>query len=294
MNIIVCTKQIRYTYARTGNKPDTFYFNPEDAIYRVNPFDESALELALRVKDKKPDAKVTLLTLGPMIAENELRRCMAAGADDLIHIPFNGSVPDDPLDQPDAWTKSRLIAQAAKALDADMILCGKESMDRGSGQVGGLLAQLLGMPFVSAITDLTVGGSSEEVQVQRSAGRGVREIIACSLPAVLSVDLGAELRMPMFEQRQKADHHVPRKLELEEPEDRAKLICTHRFQPRPRPLIVPPPDSRLHSYDRVLQLLTGSKVEKKGEMLTGSPESQADGILAFLKENGFLETEKHG
>jgi electron transfer flavoprotein beta subunit len=294
MNIIVCTKQIRYTYARTGNKPDTFYFNPEDAITRVNPFDESALELALRVKDKKPDTRITLLTMGPMLAEAQIRRCMAAGADDLIHIPLDGSGMNDSLDQPDAWTKSRLLAQAAKALEADMILCGKESMDRGSGQVGALLAQLLGMPFVSAITDLSVTGDDDEVQVQRSAGRGVREIIACSLPAVLSVDLGAELRVPMLKQRQKADLHVPRKLDLEEPEDRAKLVCTHRFQPRPRPLIVPPPDSRMHAYDRVLQLLTGSKVEKKGEMLTGSPESQADGILAFLKENGFLETEKHG
>ena len=55
--------------------------------------------------------------------------------------------------------------------------------------------------------------------------------------------------------------------------------------------MVAAPDSRQHAYDRIMQLLTGSKVEKKGEILTGSPESQVEGIIAFLKTNGFLESD---
>ncbi|MCA1795223.1 MAG: hypothetical protein LC660_15380 [Desulfobacteraceae bacterium] len=51
MNIIVCVKQICYTYARTGKNPDTKYINPEDSIFRINPYDEAATELALRVKE---------------------------------------------------------------------------------------------------------------------------------------------------------------------------------------------------------------------------------------------------
>ena len=237
-----------------------------------------------------------LLTLGPMIAEDEMRRCMATGADDLYQINVNGHPPyaEDPLDQPDPWVKSDLMARAVKDLRGDLVLCGKASLDKGSGQVGALLAHRLDLPFVSAITDLTITDlsmdkSGSTLQVQRSAGRGVREIIECRLRAVFSVDLGPDLRLPKFAGRQWAKSYVPKQLDFGADVDPPKMVCAHRFQPRPRPKIVPAPDSRLQAYERIMQLLSGSKVEKKGEMLTGSPESQVDGIIAFLKANGFLE-----
>ena len=55
---------------------------------------------------------------------------------------------------------------------------------------------------------------------------------------------------------------------------------------------MPPPDSGLHAYERIAQLLAGSTVEKKGTVLSGTPESQVEGILTFLKANGFLETDR--
>lgn len=296
MKIIVCAKQIRHTYARTGISPESHFICPEDGVYRVNPHDEAALDLALRLKDKHDNITVTLLTLGPMIAENEIRRCLATGADDLYQIKINGqpSSHSDPLDQPDPWVKSDLMTRAVKELKGDLVLCGKESLDKGSGQLGALLAHRLDLPFVSAITDLTITDlsmdkSGSTLQVQRSAGRGVREIIECRIPAVFSVDLGRDLRLPKFAKRQWAEAYAPRHLDYGADVDAPKIVCTHRFQPRPRPKIVPAPDSRLQAYERIMQLLSGSKVEKKGEMLTGSPESQVDGIIAFLKANGFLE-----
>jgi electron transfer flavoprotein beta subunit len=296
MKIIVCAKQIRHTYARTGTSPESHYISPEDGVYRVNPHDEAALELALRLKDNCENITVVLLTLGPMIAEEEIRRCMATGADDLYQINVNGHPPysEDPLDQPDPWVKSDLMARAVKDLKGDLVLCGKASLDKGSGQVGALLAHRLDLPFVSAITDLTITDlsmdkSGSTLQVQRSAGRGVREIIECRIPAVFSVDLGRDLRLPKFAKRQWAEAYALRHLDYGADVDAPKIVCTHRFQPRPRPKIVPAPDSRLQAYERIMQLLSGSKVEKKGEMLTGSPESQVDGIVAFLKANGFLE-----
>ncbi len=299
MKIIVCAKQIRHTYSRTGTRPETHYISPEDNIYRVDPHDEAALELALRLRDQHEHATVTLLTLGPMIAESEIRRCLAAGADDLVQVDVIGAPPSeneasgsDLLNQPDPWVKSDLIARAVDNLDGDLILCGKASLDRSSGQVGALVAHRLDRPFVSAITDLSMSAAGGTLRVQRSAGRGVREIIECRLPAVCSVDLGPELRMPTFPQRQLAEAYVPRQLEIGSDIDTPKVVCTHRFQPRPRPKIIPAPDSRLHAYDRIMQLLTGSTVEKTGEMLTGDPESQVEGIIAFLQSNGFLESDR--
>ncbi len=294
MKIIVCVKQVQYAYARTGMSPETLYFDSKDTIYRVNPHDESALELALRLKDGDQNTSVTLLTLGPMIAENEVKRCLAAGADDLYQITTHrqGASTGDPLDQPDPWVKSGLLARAVKDLDGDLILCGKESVDKANGQVAALLAQRLKLPFVSAITDLSLSQSGDILQAQRSAGRGVREIIQCASPAVFSVDLGTDLRLPKFTKRQWAEDYKPLQLDYGNDVDAPLLVCNNRVQPRPRPKIVPPPDSRQHAYDRVMQLLTGSKIEKKGEILTGSPETQVDGIIAFLEANGFLETEK--
>ena len=295
MKIIVCAKQIRHTYARTGTSPESHYIRPEDGVYRVNPHDEAALELALRLKDAYENTTVVLLTLGPMIAEEEVRRCMATGADDLYQINVTGHPPyaSDPLDQPDPWVKSDLMARAVKDLKGDLVLCGKASLDKGSGQMGALMAHRLDLPFVSAITDLTItdlsmNKSDGTLQVQRSAGRGVREIIECRLPAVFSVDLGRDLRLPKFAKRQWAAAYAPRQLDYGADVDAPKMVCTHRFQPRPRPKIVPAPDSRLQAFERIMQLLAGSKVEKKGEMLTGSPESQVDGIIAFLRANDFL------
>ncbi len=295
MKIIVCAKQIRHTYARTGTSPESHYIRPEDGVYRVNPHDEAALELALRLKDVYENTTVVLLTLGPMIAEEEIRRCLATGADDLYQINVNGHppFPADPLDQPDPWVKSDLMARAVKELGGDLVLCGKASLDKGSGQVGALLAHRLDLPFVSAITDLTItdlsmNKSGGTLQVQRSAGRGVREIIECRLPAVFSVDLGPDLRLPKFSGRQRVKAYAPKQLDCDAAVDAPKMVCAHRFQPRPRPKIVPAPDSRLQAYERIMQLLAGSKVEKKGEILTGSPESQVEGIIAFLRANDFL------
>jgi electron transfer flavoprotein beta subunit len=228
-----------------------------------------------------------------MVAEYEMRRCLATGADDLFQIKVNGQSPldRDPLDQPDPWVKSDLMARAVRELRGDLVLCGKESSDKSSGQVGALLAHRLDLPFVSAITDLSMDESIGTLQVQRSAGRGVREVIECRLPAVFSVDLGPDLRLPKFAQRQWAETYTPRQLDYGADVDPPKIVCTRRFQPRPRPKIVSAPDSRLHAYDRIMQLLSGSKVEKKGEILTGSPDSQVEGIIAFLKANGFLESD---
>ena len=293
MKIIVCAKQIRHTYARTGKSPESDYIGPEDGIYRVNPYDEAALELALRLNDEDDNITVTLLTLGPMIAEEEMRRCLATGADNLyqINVHASPSSDSDPLNQPDPWVKSDLMARAVKELNGDLILCGKESLDKGSGQVGALLAHRLDLPFVSAITDLSMADNGGMLKVQRSAGRGVREIIECRLPAVFSVDLGPDLRLPKFVGRPWAETYNPRQLDYGADVAAPKLVCTRRYQPRPRPKLVNAPDSRQHAYERIMQLLTGSTVEKKGEMLTGNPESQVEGIIAFLKTNGFLESD---
>jgi electron transfer flavoprotein beta subunit len=284
MRIIICMKQIRYTYARTGRDPKRHFLAPEDDIYRINPYDEVALELALRVKETQDRGEAVILTQGPIIAEAELRRCLAMGAEKIYRIKGTGEM--------DPWRKSALLARAANELGADLILCGKESLDTRNGQTGAFMARRLGMPFVSGILDLTVKDNGS-IEVRRAAGQGIRQMIECQYPAVFSVDLGPHVpRLPTYEDKKRAWSVKIQPLEYSEENVQNMTISAGLFSPRPRPKKVPPPDSRLEAFDRIDQLLMGSRIEKKGTILRGTPDSQVHGIMTFLEDHGFLKSIK--
>lgn len=283
MRIIVCIKQIHHVFGRTGRDDTNNFVTDNDGIYCVNPFDIAALELALSVKDTKKDAKVILLSLGPLIAESDLRRCFAMGADELCQIDTTESI--------DGWTKSLLLANAARELKADMVFCGEKSMDSGSGQVGPFMAFHLGVPFISRATDITVRETALPVRAERNCGRGKRERVECGLPAIFSAVLGSKIpRYPSLENKRRLSREPIRKLSVGQQTSPAKVISTRVFPARPRPKQVVAPDSSLPAFERIEQLLRGSSVEKKGEMVKGTPEQQVERILSFLQENDLLET----
>ena len=285
MRIIVCIKQICHTYARTGMDPEKNFLAPEDKICRVNPYDEAAMELALRIKELQGVGEIIILTLGPMIADAEIRRCLALGADHLYQIDRDGFR--------DPWHKSGLLARAARDLEADLVLCGKESLDNQNGQVGAFMAHHLGMPFVSAITDLTIAEDKRSAKARRRAGRGVREVIEAPLPAVFSVDLGShEPSLPTYPDKKRARSFPIRKICYREEMAPPKIVFTRSFPARPRPKKISAPDYRLEAYDRIQQLLSGSRVEKKGVMLRGNPEQQVEEIISFLRGHGFFLNQK--
>ncbi len=283
MRIVVCVKQICHIYARTGMDPGQYFLAPEDRVYRVNPYDEAAVEMAVSIKERVGHGEIYVITLGPMIAEPELRRSLALGADRLFQIEHeNGKDP---------WYKSGLLAQAAKDLGADLVLCGKESLDRQDGQVGAFMAHHLGMPFVSAVTGVTEIKDERLLAVKRSAGRGVREVVECLLPMVLSVDMGHGTgRAPSYMDKQRALSVPLERLDYPPKPGASRTVSARIFPPRPRPREIASPDSRLDAHERIEQLLGGSRIEKRGEILTGSPEAQTEGIIGFLLKHGFLKT----
>jgi electron transfer flavoprotein beta subunit len=283
MKIIVCMKQISHTYAQTGMDVESLYLSPEDHILRINPYDEAALEIALKQKDKNSDVEIVLLTLGPIIIEDELRRCLALGADHLYQIEHNA-----PLGSQE---KAKIIARVIKELNPDLVLCGKESMDQQNGQVATFLSNYLNQPFVSAIEELEIAYENNTVTVQRSCGRGVREIIKSSLPAVFSVDMGAfEFRLPKLMEQDRADNQPVHQLAAVVLDDPVKtgIVTSSVSSPSPRTKKTTVPDSDLKSFERIKLLLTGSRVEKKAQILDGSPVSQVEGIINFLKEHDFI------
>jgi electron transfer flavoprotein beta subunit len=289
MKIVVCVKQIHYIYARTGRDHKTHFIAEEDRIAIVNPYDELAVEEAIRIKEKLGEGEVILITLGDMIAEKALKRCLAMGADRLIQIN------DPSFGKLDPWGTSMVLSKAIERLSPDLVFGGKEALDDNAGQVGAYIAELLGLPYVSCVVGVELLPNRRRLKVNRALGKGDKEIVECPLPTLLSVEKGInEPRYPTLPNLLRA---LDQKIECW---DREFLgFQTENIQPmtevvevqypRPRPKKIAGPDIHLNGFERVLSLLSGSKTEKKGQVLEGPPEIMASEIVQFLRENGIIE-----
>jgi len=289
MKIIVCVKQIHLIYARTGVDPTTNFVSVEDRIRMVNPYDEVAVEEAIRIKEKFGDGEVILITLGDLIAERSLKRCLAMGADRLIQIN------DPSFRRLDPWGSSVVLARAIARLEPDLILCGKEALDENGGQVGAYMADLLGLPYVSCVVKLDLFSDQRKARIHRALGKGDKEVVGSDLPALFSVEKGMnEPRYPTLPNLvwafdQKIECWDREFLGLQTSDFQPMTEVVEVYYPRPRPKRIAVPDSCLSGFERALNLLAGSKTEKKGGVLEGSPERLASEIVQFLIKNGMIE-----
>ena len=178
MNIVVCIKQVPST---TDIKidPETNTLVREGVESIVNPFDCYALEEGVRLKERC-SGKVTAISMGPPQAEQALRETISLGADEAILLSdraFAGS---------DTWATSYVLSKAiSKIADYDVIICGRQTLDGDTGQVGPGLSEMLEIPFVAYVSKV------EEIRegymkVQRMVEEGY-ETIEMPLPAVITV-----------------------------------------------------------------------------------------------------------
>jgi electron transfer flavoprotein beta subunit len=290
MNIVVCVKQIHLIYARTGTDPATYFVSEEDRITIVNPYDELAVEEAIRIKEKLRESQVTLVTLGDLIAEKALKRCLAMGADRLIQIN------DPSFGQLDPWGLSVFLAKGIERLEPDLILCGKEALDENGGQVGAYIADLLGLPYISNIVKMDLFPRGGKAIIHRALGKGDKEVLESDLPALFSVGKGLnEPRYPTLPNllaalEQKIECWNQERLGLQTCDVQPMTQVVEIQYPRPRPKRIPVPDCHLSGFERVLHLLAGSRTEKKGNVLEGPPEAMASEIFQCLIKNGLIET----
>jgi electron transfer flavoprotein beta subunit len=178
MNIVVCIKQVPGT---TDIKidPETNTLVREGVESIINPFDGYALEEGVRLRERH-GGKVIAISMGPPQAEAALREAISLGADEAILISdrtFAGS---------DTWATSYVLSQAiAKIADYDVVICGRQTLDGDTGQVGPGLSEMLRIPFVAYVSKV------EEIRdgymrVQRMVEEGY-ETIEMALPAVITV-----------------------------------------------------------------------------------------------------------
>lgn len=176
MKILVLAKQTFDTEERIVIDNGTI--NEEGVEFILNPYDEYAVEEAIKIKEEF-DAEVTVLTVGPDRSETALRTALAMGADKAIIVELEEEV--------DEYTLSKYIVAAIKDESFDLILGGNMAVDSGSGQVAIRVAEELGIPHVSTITGLTIDGN--KATVERDV-EGDVEIIEVNLPFLATTQQG--------------------------------------------------------------------------------------------------------
>ncbi|OFZ79005.1 MAG: hypothetical protein A2583_14895 [Bdellovibrionales bacterium RIFOXYD1_FULL_53_11] len=181
MNIFVCIKQTPDTETRIKPSAGNQGLDLSAVKWIVSPFDEYAVEEGLRVRDAHPVSAVTVLSAGPVRAVEAIRSALAMGADHGIHIELPETA--------DNHMTARALAEAIKREPVfDLVLCGKQAIDDGSGQVGQLLAMQLGIPCVSFVVKTRYGASG--VVCSRAIDGGVLELVETAFPVLITAQRG--------------------------------------------------------------------------------------------------------
>jgi len=173
MNIVVCLKQVPGT-TKVKIDPQTNTLVRQGIESIVNPFDTYALEEGVRIKEKYT-GKVTAISMGPPQAEEILREAISLGADEVVLLSdsaFAGS---------DTWATAYTLAKAVEKLNQyDLVICGRQTLDGDTGQVGPELAEMLNIPFVAYVSKIEEI-SDKYIRVRRMVEEGY-EVIEMSFP----------------------------------------------------------------------------------------------------------------
>jgi electron transfer flavoprotein beta subunit len=192
MNIIVCLKQVidpeaplaSFKIDAEGSK----VIPPGGIAPVLDPYSEYALEAALRIKDSQ-HSHITAFTLGSDLVMDVVKKPLAMGADDLVLLD------DEAFADGDSWSTAVALAAAIKKIGQyDLILCGRQAADWDNGQVGSGIAEILELPVVTVVQNITT--DSDKLTVERTTDDG-HEVIEVALPAVLTIGNGiGEVRYP--------------------------------------------------------------------------------------------------
>lgn len=192
MEIIVCVKQVpdpEIPPAKFKIDTDSKRVVPPEGIPPViNPYDEQAVELALRLKDKY-DGKITVLSIGSEAALSVVKHALAMGADEGVLLT------DEAFENSDSFSTAYILSQAIQKVgDYDLVLCGRQAADWDEGLVGPIIAENLNLPLVTFAESVDV--TEDALQIKRAALDGY-QVFSVPRPAVVTVshEVG-QVRLP--------------------------------------------------------------------------------------------------
>ena len=183
MKILVCIKQVPDMASRFKVNGEGTWYDETDLAFRMNEYDEYAVEQAVQLKEQQgntPD--ITVLSIGPDRVGEMIKKALAMGCDRGVHIQDNASFRKDP------WQIASAIAGFARDKSFDLFFFGMQSQDRGSGQVGALVAEILGIPCVTTVVGFAFADGV--ITVKRELEGGVKAVVKLKLPALITCQLG--------------------------------------------------------------------------------------------------------
>lgn len=179
MKIIVCIKRVPDSEGRIGAGSDGASVDTQGVKFVVNPYDENAIEEALKLKEAAGEGSVTVMTLGGDESKETLRTALAMGADQSVLLKGQPST--------DGLGTAEKLAAAIRDREFDLILFGKQAIDDDNLQVPAMVAQLLDLPSATVVVDLKVEG--RKVTAAREV-EGGHEVVEFELPAVVAAQKG--------------------------------------------------------------------------------------------------------
>src|SRR5689334_13017866 len=214
MKILCCVKRVPITGGRMVLTDDAQSLETRHLGFTISPHEECAVEEAVRIVEAG-GGEAVVLTLGPAEAEEQLRDCMAIGADRGILLKTDGT-------EWDAQATASAIVDAVRDESFDLLLFGNESADAGNYQVGIRVAYALGLPVVTGLKKIEL--LADRVRVERDVG-GARDVYETSLPAVLTVLEGLNLpRYPSVPGRLRAKSKPLDVREVARPESKLEKL----------------------------------------------------------------------
>jgi len=186
MKILVFISKTPDTTAKIAFKDNNTKFAAEAVQWIINPYDEwYSLVRAIELKEKDPSTIIHLITVATADADPIIRKALALGGDEAIRVN---------ADSHDSYFIASQIADVAKQGNYDLIFAGKETIDYNGSSIGGMVAELVGLPFISLATKFDLNGTTATVTREIEGGEETDEI---TLPAVVSCQKGvAEQRIP--------------------------------------------------------------------------------------------------
>ncbi|HLK27387.1 MAG TPA: electron transfer flavoprotein subunit beta/FixA family protein [Puia sp.] len=186
MKILVCISKTPDTTAKIAFKDNNTKFATDGVQWILNPYDEwYALVRAIELKEKDASTTLHLVTVAAADADPIIRKALALGGDEAIRIN---------ADSHDSYFIASQIAEVAKQGGYDLIFTGKETIDYNGSSIGGMVAELLSMPYISLATKFELSGTTATVSREIEGGEETDEV---TLPLVVSCQKGvAEQRIP--------------------------------------------------------------------------------------------------
>lgn len=255
MKILVCIKQVPESDAAPGtDQSEKWVVFNQHLKYKMNRFDEYALEEALLIKEVFSGVSIDVITVGSEMSGEVIKRAFGMGADRGVHLVIR----DDEYIDPN--TIARLIADEVQEEKYDLILTGIMSEDMMQAQTGQMIAEYLNIPCSTSIISLDIQPDQCSVIAKREIEGGLREGIKTQLPALFTIQAGINTpRYPTLSNILKADTKELVSIEKNTDEQRQKAVS-----------VKPPIKSRA------------------GTFLEGSAEDKAEQLYSILKDKNSL------